>query len=85
MKSQPIIKINFFVAFFDYFNKADFETSIIRKLKSLPNVKAAYAVESQNNAGIQFADNLCSVIRLHKTGADEYGFFPLIEKWVKEV
>ncbi len=52
---------------------------------SYQNVQAITPVDSQKEAGLQFADNLCSIIRLHKSGSDTYSFYPLIEKWVKEI
>ncbi len=71
--------------FFDRFRLPAFEQSIVRNLKCLPNVENVEAVDSQKEIGIQFADNLCSVIRLNRTGFDNFNFFSLIEKYVKEV
>lgn len=70
---------------FDRFNKKDFESAIVKKLLSYENVKSARAVDSQNEVGIQYADNLCSVIRLNKTNTDAFGFYKVIEPFVKEV
>jgi len=52
---------------------------------SYQNVQAIMSMDSQKEAGLQFVDNICSVVRLHKSGTDEFGFYKLIEKHVKEV
>ncbi len=70
---------------FDRFNKTDFEANIIKKLSSANNVNAVYAADSQREPGIKFVDNLCSVIRLHKTNTDYDGFYQIIENSVVEV
>ncbi len=70
---------------FDRFNKKDFEESIVKKLLSFPHVLSAKPEDSQNEVGIQFADNLCSVIRLYKTNSDSYKFYEVVEQFVKEV
>lgn len=70
---------------FDTFNKQDFENRIIDRISSYPNVQAIMSRDSQKEPGLQYVDNLCSVIRLHKSDSDEYGFFNYIEKWIIEV
>ena len=71
--------------FFDRFRLPSFETNIINELKVLSNVGNAEAADSQKEIGIQFADNLCSAVRLYKTNSDHRNFFSFIEKFVKEV
>ena len=73
------------IVLFDRFRKADFEKAIVSAISVMNNVKKIEPVESQAETGIQFVDNLCSVIRLHKTRRDSSNFYNLIEKWVKEV
>ena len=70
---------------FDRFNKPDFEKAIVARLSAFNNVISAFPVDSQSETGIQFADNLCSVVRLFRTGKDESNFFEIIKPWVKEV
>lgn len=70
---------------FDGFNKKDFEDRIVSNLQLLNNVTSARAADSQTEAGLKYVDNICSVIRLRKTEQDNYHFFNLIEKWVKEI
>ncbi|MDO4500864.1 MAG: DUF3800 domain-containing protein [Erysipelotrichaceae bacterium] len=65
---------------FDGFNKKDFESKIIDKLNKLENVKSVRAGDSQKECGLQFADNMCGVIRLHLTNKDEWNFYKRIEK-----
>lgn len=69
---------------FDRFNKKDFEEAIVKKLQSFSHVTSAKPEDSQNEAGIQYADNLCSVIRLYKTNADPCGFYQVVEPFIKE-
>ncbi len=39
----------------------------------------------QKQHGLQFADNICSVIRRYKSEDDESHYYDVIEKYVKEV
>ena len=47
---------------FDRFGKSDFEGNIISKMQSLDTVVDIYPKDSQLDYGLQFADNICSVI-----------------------
>ena len=49
---------------FDSFNKSDFEYNIVHSIVSHKNVLSIEPKNSYDEAGIQFVDNLCSVIRL---------------------
>lgn len=69
----------------DAFNKRDFEERIEDRILSYPNVQAVMPRDSQKEAGLQFVDNLCSVIRLKKSETDTYDFFTYIEQWIIEV
>lgn len=70
---------------FDRFNKRDFEDRIIDRLSSYHNVQAIMPRDSQKEPGLQFVDNLCSIMRMNKSGVDENNFYKIIEKWVQEV
>ena len=70
---------------FDSFNKADFETRIIKRMSEYSNVQAIMARDSQLEGGLQFVDNMCSVIRMKVSDSDKHGFYPMIEKWVQKV
>lgn len=70
---------------FDAFNKTDFEDRIIDRISTYNNVQAIMPRDSQKEPGLQFVDNICSILRLHKSGTDKHEFYPLIEKWIKEV
>ena len=61
------------------------ELIIVSAISMKENVTSIKPVESQSEAGIQFVDNICSVIRLHKTGKDSSQFYVLIHNRVKEV
>lgn len=52
---------------------------------TIPNIKSIYPEDSQKQHGLQFADNICSVIRRHKSEDDESHYYDVIEKYVKEV
>lgn len=72
------------VVVFDKFGKPDFEKRIINSAKSNENILKIYPMDSQMEPGLQFADNVCSVIRLRKSGCDVYGYFDLISDIVVE-
>lgn len=50
---------------FDTFNKKDFEEKIIKSLSQLPNIDSIKSQDSEIEFGLQFIDNICSIIRLH--------------------
>ena len=70
--TQPIKLLNNIVSsisedieiIFDSFNKADFERNIIESISKCSNVISIQSKNSFEEPGIQFVDNLCSVIRL---------------------
>ena len=70
---------------FDKFNKKDFESNIVKKLLSFEHICNATPTDSLDEAGLKFADNLCSVMRLHKTNLDRSNFYALVADYVKEV
>lgn len=58
---------------FDSFNKLNFEQKIIELIGQHPNVVSIKSKDSFDEHGIQFVDNLCSVIRLfHKDCKNHY-------------
>ena len=70
---------------FDSFNKKDFEESIVSTFMEFNNVISIRPFNSQWSAGLKFADNLCSVIRLHLTDRDEYNYYEIISEKVIKV
>ena len=70
---------------FDSFGKTDFEARIIESVLHLNNVNDVTPGNSEKVHGLQFADNICSVIRLHKSGDSKDMYFQLIEKMIREV
>lgn len=81
--SKIIMNINDRVnVIFDLFNKKDFEEKIINKMKKLKNIESINGIDSHLEEGLQFIDNLCSVIRLHKSNLDKYNFYAIIEKFI---
>ncbi|GEM_PF-1821862 len=70
---------------FDGFNKPDFEYRIVNRVLSYRHVQAIMPMDSQRETGLQFVDNLCSVIRLNKSNSDVYEFYELIKNFVIEV
>lgn len=69
---------------FDTFNKQDFEKRIIDRISTYGNVQAIMPRDSQIEAGLQYVDNICSIIRHHLSGTDKNEFYTLIEDWVRE-
>lgn len=70
---------------FDTFNKRDFEEKIISKISSLQNVSSIKSCDSQQNPGLQYADNLCSTCRHYLNGDDTNHFYDIIKENVKKV
>lgn len=70
---------------FDTFNKPDFETKIIEEISKKENVLSILSADSQEEYGLQFVDNMCSIARLHKSNNDKYGFYDKIVTFIKEV
>lgn len=86
MISKIVASINNqFEICFDRFNLPSFEANIIKKLLSFSNVIGARPADSQNEAGLKFTDNLCSVMRLHKTCSDDSNFYEIIKEKVIEI
>lgn len=69
---------------FDAFNKKDFEFKIIESFKLNENVISIEPRDSFDEAGIQFVDNLCSVIR-QSFSNDKNEFYLLIKDNVIQV
>lgn len=70
---------------FDSFNKKDFEESIVSTFMEFSNVISIKPFNSQWSAGLKFADNVCSVIRLHLTDRDVYNYYDIISEKVIKV
>lgn len=70
---------------YDSFNNKKFETKITNELLKLPNVDVAIPKDSQEEPGLQFADNLCSVIRLHLSDSDKYNYYDRISSNVIKI
>ena len=70
---------------FDLFNKKDFENKIKDNITRLENIDNIIGINSRLEEGLQFIDNLCSVIRLHKSKTDKFNFYTKIEKFLKEI
>ena len=70
---------------FDRFGKNDFEQRIIDSLQPLEVVTEIYPKDSQRHPGLQFADNICSTIRLHLSGKDKFCYYEYLEKFISEV
>lgn len=70
---------------FDSFGKADFEAAIIEKVGSLDNVVSIVPGDSEKEHGLQFVDNICSVIRLHKSNDVKDFYYNYVKKDLREV
>ncbi len=65
---------------YDSFNKTDFDERIIKKISSLGNTSSVRPENSQKEPGLQYADNICSVLRLYLSGKDPEGYYGYIRK-----
>ena len=70
---------------FDEFKNKKFEDSIVNTFIDFENVNSITPRNSQEVPGLQFADNVCSVVRLYITGSDENDYFSHIESMVRSV
>ena len=70
---------------FDEFGIDSFETKIVNTVGEHQNVKSITPMNSKLEAGLMYVDNLCSVIRLHLTDDDTYGFYEYIKDITIEV
>ena len=70
---------------FDCFNNPQFETKIVDELFKLSNVINVKPMNSQEEPGLIFADNLCGAIRLHVSGLDNNNFYYDISSYVVEI
>lgn len=68
------------VIVFDSFGNKKFENSIIDKIKQLDNIVSIKSEFSFNNKGLQFADNVCGVIRKHLSGKDNENYYEIIAR-----
>lgn len=70
---------------FDNFNNQKFEEKIIEEISKYDHVLSVNAKESFDEAGLQFIDNICSVLRLDQTQSDKNHFYELIKEHVIKV
>lgn len=86
MLSKIVLEIDEDISIiFDGFNIREFDQRIVDRISTYGNVQAIMPRDSQKEPGLQFVDNMCSILRLHRSQSDDHGFYPMIEKWVKEV
>lgn len=70
---------------FDGFKNQKFEEKIIEAISKYDHVLSICAKESFDEAGLQFIDNICSVLRLNQTQNDKNHFYELIKNHVIKV
>ena len=70
---------------YDTFNKHDFEERINATIAPFSHITSIHSADSRTEAGLQFVDNLCSVIRLYEAGKDHYSFYQIIADRVKMI
>ena len=56
----------------------------MKTIIELPNVKSIMPGDSQKIPGLQFADNLCSVVRMKLVDEDKNDFYSIIQDLVKQ-
>jgi len=70
---------------FDKFGIAEFEQQIQTKIKKHTHVNSISPMNSHEEPGLKYVDNLCSVIRRYLSRDDQYDFYRQIENIVVEV
>ena len=70
---------------FDRFNIPSFEAEIVQTISEYQNVQAIMPRDSQEEPGLQFADNVCSVLRQHKTEQEENECYKILKKRIREI
>ena len=75
----------FTTVIFDGFGLEDFENNIVHSTKIYPFVTDIRPGDSQQEPGLQFVDNLCSVIRRHISINEKDLFYDSISEIVKSV
>ena len=73
------------VVIFDNFGIDSFENDIIHAVGMIEQVKMISAADSQIEPGLQFVDNICSVIRRHICSEEGDLFFEYISDRIKPV
>lgn len=68
---------------YDEFCNKKFEINIESNIKKCKNVLSIKPENSQNNPGLQYVDNVCSVIRLKLTKLDKNNFYNYISKIIR--
>ena len=64
---------------FDAFGKKDFEDRIVSIVGSLDNAESIAPADSQLEPGLQFIDNICSVIRLHISSDPRDRYYEMLD------
>ncbi len=72
------------VVVFDSFGNKKIENSIVDKIKHINNIVSIKSEFSFDNKGLQFADNVCGIIRKHLSGNDKNNYFDIIARKTKE-
>lgn len=72
------------VIVFDSFGNKKLEKRIINKIEKIDNVERIISDYSFNNKGLQFADNVCGVIRKHLSKIDYENYYEIISRKVKK-
>ena len=70
---------------FDKFNLPAFEERIVDTISTFKNVQAIMPRDSQAEPGLQFADNICSILRQWKTTNIESEWYKMLENKIREV
>ena len=69
---------------FDSFGNNRFEEKIIQSISNIEYVKSISKDFSFNNKGLQFADNVCGVIRKHISNVDTNNYYEIIKNKIKQ-
>ena len=68
---------------YDGFGNKMFEINIENSIKKYANVISIKSENSQKEPGLQYIDNICSVLRLNISNLDKNNFYSLIKSKIK--
>ena len=70
---------------FDKFGINDFENKIVQEISKYAIISKIHPEDSQIYSGLQFVDNIASVIRLHLSNMDEHQYYRIVETMIIQI
>ena len=70
---------------FDKFNVPTFDLKIVQTISGYKNVQAIMPRDSQTEPGLQFVDNICSILRRQISAKEKNEWYKILEERIREV